>query len=195
MTAGLPFARVAILSPPHVFTQPQNPVFDRQMQAELLAWHATALARGADAVYARLYGVARAPALLDALADMGTYLMAPASLYDPALHVNAWHWSSLDYLQNPRLPVGVPGQLYGLSCHSISDLQMAEQAGFDYAFLSPIFSTATHPEADPLGLDVLAQACKSVQMPVVALGGIDFGNADACLAAGAAAWAGIRSWL
>ncbi len=196
MAHRLPFERVAILSPAHTFTQPQNLNFDRQMQAELHAWHAVAVSRGADAVYARVHGMAAAPALLQMLVDMGARVLAPASHYDAALAPIAWHhWSGTDLSEH--LPAFQHGSspLRGISCHSLQDLETAADFGFDYAFLSPIFATATHPEARPLGLDLLALACKSARLPVIALGGIDFGNASACLAAGAAGWAGIRCWL
>ncbi len=194
MKASLPFAQVAILSPELAFSQPQNPDFDRQMQAELQAWYALARARGADAVYARVQHAAVAPALLQALLGMGARLLAPASLYDPALAVCAWHVSGATSSSMGRLHVHSL-TLWGISCHSIADLRAAAREGFDYAFLSPIFATATHPAAQPLGLDLLAQACNSVALPVIALGGIDLGNAAACRKAGAVGWAGIRCWM
>jgi thiamine-phosphate pyrophosphorylase len=194
MKCNLPFSQVAILSPELVFSQPQNPDFDRQMQAELQGWYALARARGADAVYARVQQAAAAPALLRALVHMGARLLAPAGLYDPSLAVCAWHASGATYASMGRLH-GPSNALLGISCHRIADLRVAERDGFDYAFLSPIFATATHPEAQPLGLDLLAQACNSVALPVIALGGIDFGNAAACRKAGAAGWAGIRCWM
>jgi thiamine monophosphate synthase len=75
--------------------------------------------------------------------------------------------------------------LIGKSCHNLTDLQAAEASGLDYATLSPIFPTNTHPEATPLGLDYLKSAAQSVRMPVVALGGISRANYISCLDAGA----------
>ncbi len=194
MSFSLPFAQVAILSPELAFSQPGNLVFDRQMQAELRAWHALAQSRGADAVYARVAHAPAAVALLQALVDAGARVLAPASLYDPQLGVCAWHYSMASFLRLGRMPTDQTS-LLGISCHSIAELEMALQEGMDYAFLSPIFATETHPEAAPLGLGLLADACKRVQLPVIALGGIDFGTAGACLQAGAAGWAGIRCWM
>lgn len=84
---------------------------------------------------------------------------------------------------------------YGCSCHSIESLQKAEALGYDYAFFSPVFSTQSHPEATPLGLDQLAAGCAAVSIPVFALGGINLENEQSCLDAGAHGIAGISLFL
>ncbi|MEH1770916.1 MAG: thiamine phosphate synthase [Nostoc sp.] len=56
---------------------------------------------------------------------------------------------------------------------------------------SPIFATPTHPEAKGIGLDMLTKACKSTQMKVFALGGINENNYQKCLDAGASGVAAI----
>lgn len=76
------------------------------------------------------------------------------------------------------------GVLIGLSAHSVEDVAAGARAGADYATLSPIFLTQSKPGYGPaLGLDILGRAAKP---PVLALGGVDAGNAASCLAAGAA---------
>ena len=68
--------------------------------------------------------------------------------------------------------------------------------GADMALLSPVFATESHPEARPLGLEVLAAACQTAgKMPVYALGGVNLTNAASCIEAGAAGVAGIRMFL
>jgi thiamine-phosphate pyrophosphorylase len=77
-----------------------------------------------------------------------------------------------------------PGVLVGISAHSVEDVAAAVGAGADYATLSPIFPTSSKPGYGPaLGLDVLH--CVT-QIPLLALGGVDAGNAASCIAAGAA---------
>jgi thiamine-phosphate pyrophosphorylase len=64
------------------------------------------------------------------------------------------------------------------------------------ALLSPVFATESHREARPLGLEVLAEACRTAgKMPVYALGGVNAANAASCVAAGATGVAGIRMFL
>jgi thiamine-phosphate pyrophosphorylase len=74
--------------------------------------------------------------------------------------------------------------LIGISAHSIEDVAEAAGAGADYATLSPIFLTQSKPGYGPaLGLHILGCAPTP---PLLALGGVDAGNAASCLAAGAA---------
>jgi thiamine-phosphate pyrophosphorylase len=76
------------------------------------------------------------------------------------------------------------GALIGISAHSIEDVAKAAGAGADYATLSPIFVTQSKPGYGPaLGVDILRCAAHP---PLLALGGIDAGNAASCIAAGAA---------
>lgn len=90
-----------------------------------------------------------------------------------------------DYMQE------VPQLILGKSCHSFAEIKSAESY-CDYVTLSPIFSTPTHAEVMPLGLEALAGSCTQAAVPVVALGGIDLENEKLCRAVGAAGIAAIR---
>lgn len=73
--------------------------------------------------------------------------------------------------------------LVGRSCHSPADLDRAASEACDYATLSPVFGSSSKPGYGPvLGTAGLGDA----PLPVYALGGVDAGNAGACIAAGAA---------
>ncbi|NOZ86164.1 MAG: thiamine phosphate synthase [Deltaproteobacteria bacterium] len=74
--------------------------------------------------------------------------------------------------------------LIGVSCHSVEDIERAENNGADYASLSPVFRTTSHPERKPLGLGLLARAVSSVGIPVMALGGITIDNIEQVLLTG-----------
>lgn len=78
------------------------------------------------------------------------------------------------------------GALIGGSAHDAAEIAALAEAGADYATLSPIFASAGKPGyGPPLGLERLARAAAATRLGLVALGGIDAGNAAACIAAGA----------
>lgn len=80
------------------------------------------------------------------------------------------------------------GALIGVSCHSAAEVAAAAAAGADYATLSPIFLTDSKPGYGPaIGLTTLRTVCAATALPIVALAGIDEGNAGLCRAAGARA--------
>ena len=80
----------------------------------------------------------------------------------------------------------MPGALIGLSVESVAQLEAAEAAPVDYYGVSPVFATATKADAAPaLGLAGLERLRALTSRPLVAIGGIDAGNAAAVMAAGA----------
>lgn len=80
-----------------------------------------------------------------------------------------------------------PDALVGVSCHSQAEAADAAAGGADYVTLSPVFATASKPGYGPvLGLGALADAVRTLPVPVVALGGVGAANAGDCLSAGAA---------
>jgi thiamine-phosphate pyrophosphorylase len=83
--------------------------------------------------------------------------------------------------------------LVGKSCHSREEAKFAEESGADYIFFGPIFATpAKAIYGAPQGLERLADVCREISIPVMAIGGITLANYAACLAAGAAGIAAIR---
>jgi len=73
------------------------------------------------------------------------------------------------WLNNPDMSLSA-------SCHDAAQLQQASDAGADFALLSPVFPTESHPGAPHLGLERFSALAASAQLPVIALGGISMEN-------------------
>lgn len=58
------------------------------------------------------------------------------------------------------------------SCHTAAELQRAGELGLDFAVLSPVLPTLSHPDATPLGWATFASRCAGATLPVYALGGL-----------------------
>ncbi len=79
-----------------------------------------------------------------------------------------------------------PGKIVGVSATNLEEALQAERDGADYLGAGPIFATPTKPDAaPPIGLDGLAEICRRVSIPVIAIGGINEENAAAVIEAGA----------
>lgn len=77
---------------------------------------------------------------------------------------------------------------------SASTLEQALAADADYLGVGPVWETPSKHDADPaIGLGGLREICAAVDVPVVAIGGIDASNAGECIRAGATGVAVIRA--
>lgn len=60
----------------------------------------------------------------------------------------------------------------GASCHNAIELERAEHLGCDYALLSPVLPTSSHPDAPTLGWLAFNQLTAQRSLPIFALGGM-----------------------
>jgi thiamine-phosphate pyrophosphorylase len=89
--------------------------------------------------------------------------------------------------------VSVKDFLVGVSCHSLESAKAAVAGGADYVFFGPVFATPSKAGfGAPHGVGRLTEICRSVPIPVLAIGGITLENAASCFTAGAAGIAAIR---
>ncbi len=83
--------------------------------------------------------------------------------------------------------------LVGVSCHSLEAAEAAEHDGAAYIFFGPIFATPSKAAfGTPQGIDRLAEVCRAMSIPVIAIGGVTLDNAESCVVGGAAGIAAIR---
>ena len=99
-----------------------------------------------------------------------------------------------DHAAGPQFDVSAAGDfLIGASCHSLDGAKSAVRDGADYIFFGPVFATPSKARfGETQGLEKLAAVCRSVSVPVIAIGGITLENAGECVAAGASGIAAIR---
>ena len=80
------------------------------------------------------------------------------------------------------------------SCHSLAELSLASAIGCDFATLSPVQPTLSHPGAPALGWPRVAEYLSAQTMPVFALGGLVAADLVAAKAVGAWGIAGISAF-
>ena len=66
--------------------------------------------------------------------------------------------------------------ILGVSVHTVEEARQAVRDGADYLGLGAVFPTSTKPDADPMSREILRAICDAVDVPVVAIGGINRDN-------------------
>ncbi len=103
------------------------------------------------------------------------------------------------HLRTNSLPIAAvrrvvqrPDFLLGVSTHSLREAQAAETSGADFIVCGPVFPTPSKASyGAPLGLKPFTEICRTVKVPVLALGGITMTNFSEPLARGATGIAAI----
>ncbi len=86
------------------------------------------------------------------------------------------------------------GTLVGHSSHSLDEALAAAHAGADYIAFGAIFPSPTKGHGHPIqGIEALARTVDAVDVPVVAIGGINRTNIDEVMRTGASAVAVISA--
>jgi thiamine-phosphate pyrophosphorylase len=87
-----------------------------------------------------------------------------AALLRAGVHLRGGRWPG---------PGRLRGALITSSAHNMIELRRAGRAGATLVFLSPVFSTPSHPGGPSLGAAVWMRLSRQVAVEVAALGGID----------------------
>lgn len=103
------------------------------------------------------------------------------------IHLNS---TVLMKIKNRPLP---ENKIVFAACHDTEQLLQAKRIGVDFVTLSPVMQTKTHPDAIPLGWSHFSGLCKSIDMPVYALGGLTENDLEMALSCGAYGIAAIDS--
>jgi thiamine-phosphate pyrophosphorylase len=113
--------------------------------------------------------------------------LAIAGSVDLALTVGA------DLVHNPPEPaLRLP---FSRSVHSIEEAEAARAADAAIVFVSPVYSTSSHPGTKPLGRSLARRIALAAGVPAIALGGMDALKFARLQCDGFYGWAGIDAWL
>lgn len=77
--------------------------------------------------------------------------------------------------QDVRKLIG-PDKILGVSAQTVAQAVEAEKNGADYLGVGAVFNTSTKLDADDVTYETLQAICRSVSIPVVAIGGINKDN-------------------
>lgn len=109
------------------------------------------------------------------------------------LDMDGVHLSSRRLMGMNQRPLPV-SRLVGASCHNQRELEHAQHIGADFACLSPVCSTGSHPGARPMGLGKFRDLASRSAIPVFALGGMQQSDLPRVQEAGGYGVAGISAW-
>ncbi|MEZ5921798.1 MAG: thiamine phosphate synthase [Parvularculaceae bacterium] len=118
------------------------------------------------------------------------FLIAGDAAIADELGADGVHWPA-------RLLSASPTRRRGLltaSCHNSDELGIARSMGADAVFLSPVFATKSHPHAVPLGAAAFKSLAAKGDLPVIALGGVDWRNTDELAGVNVAGFAAIGAF-
>lgn len=109
-----------------------------------------------------------------------------ANLESPGVHLSSRTLMGCKYRPS------VKGKLLSASVHNMDELEKAMAIGVNFVVIAPVLTTATHPEATPLGWNKLYELTEKATIPVYALGGMKKEHIEKAQQCGAQGIAAIR---
>ncbi len=86
-----------------------------------------------------------------------------------------------------------PDAIIGLSTHTREQIEAAAESPVDYISVGPIWETPTKEGRPATGLGLIREAAEAARKPWFAIGGIDTGNVDQVVDAGASRLCVVRA--
>ena len=71
-----------------------------------------------------------------------------------------------------------PDKIIGVSAHSVEEALLAEKRGADYLGVGAAFSTNSKKDVSCISHETIRDICQAVQIPVIAIGGINETNVE-----------------
>lgn len=102
-----------------------------------------------------------------------------------ALEADGVHLGQEDLPPHAARPLLRPGMILGLSTHSVEQARAAQAAGADYVAIGSMFPTATKPDFELVGPELVRKVRPEIRAPLVGIGGITIANVGEVIRAGA----------
>lgn len=156
---------------------------------------------GADVVQLRMKNASKEAMIKDALAiqeladDFCRFFIVNDSV-EVALESGAdgVHLGQSDMPIEKAVEILGNDKIIGISANTVETAMDAKEKGAAYIGVGSIFTTATKPDADQgIGLDAIYRIHQAVDIPLVAIGGINLGNVQEVIRAGADAAAVVSA--
>jgi len=109
------------------------------------------------------------------------------------LDADGLHLTSIELMKCKHRPVQ-KNIFLGASCHSLEQIQQAQQVEVDYITLGAVYKTSTHPDARPMGVQMFARLTRQYGGVVFALGGVKTEMLSEIKSVGAYGIASISEW-
>ena len=148
--------------------------------------------RDRDAGAAELYAIARA--VVARAEGAGVFVNDRADVARAA-GASGVHVGSLGLPVAAARAVLDRAQQVGVSVHSVDEAVAGARAGADYLIFGHVFATASHPGESGRGVAALRAVVDAVDVPVLAIGGIDAAHVAETMATGCAGVAVISAVL
>ncbi|MCC2671581.1 MAG: thiamine-phosphate diphosphorylase [Armatimonadetes bacterium] len=85
--------------------------------------------------------------------------------------------------------------LVGRSAHAVNTARQAELDGADFIVAGTVFASPSHSDVAPGGIELLKKFTSRLNIPVIAIGGVNAENVDECWQVGASGVAVISAVL
>jgi thiamine-phosphate pyrophosphorylase len=97
-------------------------------------------------------------------------------------------------INEARIRWNQPDKLFGLSTHTLKQVQAAERVQPDYIGIGPVFPTPTKPDTAPaLGIELAGAIAKQTALTSVAIGGVNPDNLKELLQSGTTNFCVVRA--
>ncbi|MDR1997203.1 MAG: thiamine phosphate synthase [Candidatus Margulisbacteria bacterium] len=84
-------------------------------------------------------------------------------------------------------------KIIGWTTHNLAQARQAVELGVNYISAGPVWTTPTKPGRQPVGLEYVREVAAHIELPFVAIGGINLQNVGEVIAAGADTIGVVRS--